>query len=66
MDINIKKQEKCVICKNWYDPSNAAIFPKSPKSGWWQYDITEERLCKVKGFDTKANYLCRNYERKEM
>ena len=34
--VNIKHVKKCAFCKNWYDPTNSAITPKSPAIGMWE------------------------------
>lgn len=35
---NIKTAKKCAFCKYWYDPTNSAISPRSPKINLWEYD----------------------------
>lgn len=43
---NIKTIKKCAFCKYWYDPTNSAISPRSPKINLWEYDdkITVKRV----------------------
>lgn len=50
--INVKTTKKCAICKKWYDPTNYAIEPRSPKIGLWKIKDTKQK-CKC----LKRNYL---------
>ena len=36
-DIKTRGAVKCAFCKNWYDPTNSAIKPRS--SALWEYDL---------------------------
>lgn len=66
MVLNVYKHEKCAICRNWYDPVNAALRPVSPKNGKWECDAKEERVCKVRNVKVAANGLCRYFQSKEI
>ena len=57
--VNIKHIKKCAICKNWYDPTNSAIRPKSPAIGLWEIKDTNQKcMCLKKNFDMPANAFC--------
>lgn len=57
--VNIKHIKKCAFCKNWYDPTNSAIVPKSPAIGLWQIkDINQKCLCLKKNIQMPANAFC--------
>ena len=57
--------KKCAFCKYWYDPTNAAIRPKAPQIGLWEYDPQAENICtknnrKRKGMMTGcSDYKCK-------
>jgi len=54
--INIKTVKKCALCKHWYDPTNSAIAPKSPKIGLWEIkDINQKCLCLKKNIQMSSN-----------
>lgn len=57
--INIKTVKKCALCKHWYDPTNSAIAPKSPKIGLWEIkDINQKCLCIKKNIQMSSNAFC--------
>ena len=57
--INIKHMNKCAFCKNWYDPTNSAIAPKSPAIGLWEIkDINQKCMCIKKNINMSANAFC--------
>ena len=57
--VNIKHQKKCAFCKHWYDPTNSAIAPKSPKIGLWEIkDINQKCLCLKNNIPMSANAFC--------
>ena len=61
--VNIQKARKCAFCKHWYDPTNSAIKPKSPRLGIWEIDANQKRMCLKKNLQTLAhNGTCRDYE----
>ena len=64
--INIKVQKKCAFCKNWYDPTNSAIAPKSPVIGLWEIKDTNQKcMCLKKNIKMSANAFCSSdFERK--
>lgn len=66
--INVKHKhiKKCAICKNWYDPTNSAIAPKSPAIGLWEIkDTSQQSLCLKKNLKMPANAFCSsNFELK--
>ena len=57
--VNIKHIKKCAFCKNWYDPTNSAIVPKSPLIGLWEIkDINQKCMCLKKNIHMPANGFC--------
>ena len=64
--INVKFSKKCAFCKNWYDPTNSAIAPKSPAIGMWEIrDINQKCICLKKNIPMAANAFCSSdFERK--
>lgn len=64
--INIKTMKKCAFCKNWYNPTNNAIAPKSPAIGLWEIKDTNQKcMCLKKNLQMYANAFCsRDFERK--
>lgn len=60
--VNIKTIKKCAFCKYWYDPTNSAIFPRSPKINLWDFDTTAKMKCLNKNCDMNANAFCNKYE----
>ena len=64
--INVKYTKKCAFCKNWYDPINSAIAPKSPAIGLWEIkDVNQKCMCLKKNIQMPANGFCSSdYERK--
>ena len=58
--VNIKYINKCAFCRNWYDPTNSAIVPKSPAIGLWEIkDINQ--TCLKKNIPMSANAFCSQY-----
>lgn len=45
MTVNTKTVKKCAFCKYWYDPTNSAISPRSPKINLWEYDDKAKCKC---------------------
>ncbi len=41
------KARRCVFCKHWYDPTNAAIEPAFGK-GMWRVDAAMKNKCLIK------------------
>lgn len=37
--------KKCAFCSNWYDPTNAAIQPKTPAAGFGEFHPRMEAMC---------------------
>ena len=64
--VNVKYTKKCAFCKNWYDPTNSVIAPKSPAIGMWEIkDINHKCMCMVKNIPMPAGGFCnRDYESK--
>ena len=57
--VNIKHIKKCAFCKNWYDPTNSAIAPKSPVIGLWEIkDVNQKCMCLKKNIPMAANAFC--------
>lgn len=57
--VNIKTTKKCAFCKNWYDPTNSAIAPKSPVIGLWEIKDTNQKcMCLKKNIPMAANAFC--------
>ena len=64
--VNVKNISKCAFCKNWYDPTNSAIAPKSPAIGLWEIkDINQKCMFLNKNIQMLANAFCSaDFERK--
>ncbi len=62
MIANIKTIKKCAFCKHWYDPTNSAISPRSPKVNLWEFDEKAKHTCMKKNYDTQATAFCNNYD----
>ena len=62
--INIKTTKKCAFCKYWYDPTNSAINPKSPKNNLWEYDEKAKCMCLQRNYDMSADTSCGEYKLK--
>lgn len=60
--VNIKTTKKCAFCKYWYDPTNSAISPRSPRINLWEYDEKAKNKCLQKNFDMRASAFCSQYE----
>lgn len=57
--VNIKNIKKCAYCKNWYDPTNSAIAPKSPAIGLWEIKDTNQKcMCLKKNIKMSASAFC--------
>lgn len=57
--VNIKTIKRCAFCKNWYDPTNSAIAPKSPAIGLWEIkDINQKCMCLKKNILMSSNAFC--------
>lgn len=60
---NLKTTQKCAFCKYWYDPTNTAIAPKSPRINLWVIvDPKCKNKCFLKNFETKAINSCNRFE----
>ena len=59
--INIANCKKCVICKYWYDPTNASINPKAPQMNLWEFDDKVKRMCLRKGVTVSPTGICETY-----
>lgn len=53
---------RCAFCRHWYDPANAAIRPRNPKAGMWEFDDKAENFCQKTGHKKKAFMSCKDYE----
>lgn len=60
--VNIKTVKKCVFCKYWYDPTNSAISPRSPRINLWDYNERAKMKCLQKNCDMVAGAFCNKYE----
>ena len=52
----------CAFCKFWYDPTNAHIAPKFPKSNIWEYDPNAKCKCLKCNSDKYAYLSCPKFE----
>ncbi len=59
--INIKTVKKCAFCKNWYDPTNGVINPRSPVINLWEFDDRAKKKCLKKNIEMPAGGSCNNY-----
>lgn len=64
MIINIKTAKKCAICKYWYDPTNSAIMPRSPKINLWTIDDKCKKKCLKKNYEMQSTAFCGRFENK--
>ena len=64
INTNNTSVKKCAFCKNWYDPTNSAIQPRDPRSGFWEFNEKEKKVCLLKNIATPAFYCCHKYEGK--
>ena len=55
---NIKSTRICAFCRNWYDPANAAIVPKAPQAGFFEYDHNARNKCMLTGLDQLSWASC--------
>lgn len=62
MEINIRIVKKCAFCKYWYDPTNSAISPKSPKTNHWEFDPNVKSKCLKKNIEVFSRNSCSKYE----
>ncbi|MBO6178204.1 MAG: hypothetical protein J6O04_03440 [Selenomonadaceae bacterium] len=62
IDIKVNRVMKCAFCKNWYDPTNSAIKPRS--SALWEYDPRKRSRCLERNTETAGNYGCGKFEMK--
>ena len=62
VDINGRSFRKCAFCKHWYDPTNAAILPKAPPIGLWEYEPHMKRRCLLTNRELAAFHFCMHYE----
>lgn len=59
MVVNIKNTRKCAFCKNWYDPTNSAIEPRTPKINLWEIKDTNQKcLCLKRNYKMQAGAFC--------
>ncbi len=57
--LNIKTAKKCALCKYWYDPTNSAISPRSPKINLWTIDDKcGKKMCLKKNFEMSPTAFC--------
>ena len=55
---NIKSTRICAFCRNWYDPANAAIVPKAPQAGFFEYDPSIRNKCMLTGLEQSSWASC--------
>lgn len=55
---NIKSTRICAFCRNWYDPANAAIVPKAPQAGFFEYNHNARNKCTLTGLDQLSWASC--------
>ena len=55
---NIKSTRICAFCRNWYDPANAAIVPKAPQAGVFEYDPSIRNKCMLTGLEQSSWASC--------
>lgn len=59
--VSVKTAKKCAFCKYWYDPTNSAISPRSPRINLWEYNEKCKNKCLKKNFETAASAFCGSY-----
>lgn len=52
---------KCAFCKNWYDPTNSEISPKTRNIGIWEYEERRQEKCLVRNAEMLAYHGCAKY-----
>ena len=62
--INISREQKCAICKYWFDPACTAIKPRAPQMNLWDVENNAQKMCLQKGFDTSAMNSCFKFKNK--
>ncbi|WP_017212369.1 hypothetical protein [Clostridium beijerinckii] len=62
ININSKMIKKCAFCRNWYDPTNSAINPKTPNLGIWQYDANVRKKRLLRNTNQKGGEFCSKFE----
>ena len=64
MDTKSQGAKICAFCRNWYDPTNAAIKPRTPSVGLWEYDPKARNQCMMKNITTTGGQMCGKFEKK--
>jgi len=59
--LNPHHMKACAFCKYWYDPTNSAIYPKSPAVGLWEYEQRVVKKCTITNMDRRGCDLCHRY-----
>ena len=62
VNINGKSFRKCAFCRHWYDPTNAAIRPRAPRIGPWEYAPHMKSRCLITNAELPAFHFCGKYE----
>ena len=64
--VNVKTNRvaKCAFCRHWYDPTNAAIVPRQPAAGFWEYDPMAKNRCLLRGAEMAGMQSCGKFESK--
>ena len=60
---NSDRNRYCCFCKHWFDPSCEAVRPKMGKN-LFEIDNTKMKKCLKINLQTKAVYVCKNFEKK--
>ena len=60
--VNAKIMRMCVLCKYWYDPTNAYITPAPLGKNIWEFEPNVKCKCLLKNTNTVSNSNCPKYE----
>lgn len=64
IDIKVNRVMKCAFCKNWYDPTNSAIKPRS--AALWEYAPRKCSRCMERNIETAGNQGCVKFVMKDL
>ena len=59
--VNIKSEQKCGICKYWFDPTYSAIKPVAPQINLWEMDGNVRKMCLQSGMEKAATNSCSKF-----
>ena len=54
--------KKCAFCRHWYDPTNAAIAPRAPIVGLWEFEPSIKAMCLLRNTETPGFHTCSKFD----